>query len=875
MPPDAAPMVLVISHTHWDREWYHTAERFRQRLVALVDDLLDDRPAPDRSFLLDGQAVLLDDYLAVRGERAGELAALLREGRLEAGPWYVLADNLIPSAEALVRNLLHGRAAVQRLRGTPPPVLYCPDSFGHPAALPDLAAGFGCHLVVLWRGYGGARWPAGDTVRWRGSGGADVLVSHLPPDGYETGASLPTDAGGARVRWATLAAALLPRATLGLALLPNGADHHARQHGLDAALAALAAAARPVTVRSASLADAAAALRARAAGASLPEIAGELRDSYGYTWTLAGTLGSRAAQKRANAMAERLLVRDVEPWLALSGAGAASRALLDASWRELLLAHPHDTLCGTSIDAVAAAFDARVARAAAQGEGLRADALDALVAHDAGRARATPRTSWRPALVLRNPAPRPRGGVAEVIVSTTLADIAVGPGSATRQGVVVPADDSTLRAMGAQLLDSTRAVERTEAPRAYPDADLVEHAHALIWTAPLAGYSVALRPLDDLRLAETPDPVCMVGADGMEQRALRVSVGAGGEVRLEERATGRVIPDLLTLELRRDAGDLYTPAIREAVGAIRCEGVEVRHRGPLRGELAVRFVDGDDGSAITLRLQLDAGSPALGVFVEGTNARRDARLRLVVATGAGMGATTLADAAFHPVIRVPLSIPERDAAMEHVVPTAPLHRWVSRYGATAGATLASDGLAEYESLEDGGIAVTLLRAVGELSRADLPERPGHAGWPAPTPGAQAQGAYAARFAVMPHGSDTPLQRDEVERLADDVLHPLQGTTLRANASSARVAGGLELSGAGLAFSAAFPARRAGWTVLRCVNRLDQATQGGWRVTGEIVDAVRARLDETPTVALAPHGGTVAFTAQAREIVTVLVRLAPG
>jgi alpha-mannosidase len=126
----------IVSHTHWDREWYHPLERFQQRLVALVDDLLDDPPSGDESFLLDGQAIVVDDYLEIRPERAMEIGALLRDGRLEAGPWYVLADELIPSGEALVRNLLAGRRALRRFDAASPPVLYCPDSFGHPASLP-------------------------------------------------------------------------------------------------------------------------------------------------------------------------------------------------------------------------------------------------------------------------------------------------------------------------------------------------------------------------------------------------------------------------------------------------------------------------------------------------------------------------------------------------------------------------------------------------------------------------------------------------------------------------------------------------------------------------------------------------------------------
>ncbi len=31
----------VISHTHWDREWYLTFQQFRLKLVHLIDKLLD------------------------------------------------------------------------------------------------------------------------------------------------------------------------------------------------------------------------------------------------------------------------------------------------------------------------------------------------------------------------------------------------------------------------------------------------------------------------------------------------------------------------------------------------------------------------------------------------------------------------------------------------------------------------------------------------------------------------------------------------------------------------------------------------------------------------------------------------------------------
>src|SRR5256885_6524213 len=130
----------LIPHTHWDREWYLPRAAFQARLVPAVDDLIErlQADAGYRSFLLDGQTVLVADYLRARPERKGDIQALVKTGRLQVGPWYVLADELIPSGEALVRNLLLGAADAEQLGGRLD-VLYSPDAFGHPAVWPTLA----------------------------------------------------------------------------------------------------------------------------------------------------------------------------------------------------------------------------------------------------------------------------------------------------------------------------------------------------------------------------------------------------------------------------------------------------------------------------------------------------------------------------------------------------------------------------------------------------------------------------------------------------------------------------------------------------------------------------------------------------------------
>ena len=94
---DRALDVLLVSHTHWDREWYRTFEAFRARLVDTVDrvlELLADDPG--WKFVLDGQSIVVEDYLTVRPNRRGALEQVLRDGRLALGSWYVQPDSLLP-----------------------------------------------------------------------------------------------------------------------------------------------------------------------------------------------------------------------------------------------------------------------------------------------------------------------------------------------------------------------------------------------------------------------------------------------------------------------------------------------------------------------------------------------------------------------------------------------------------------------------------------------------------------------------------------------------------------------------------------------------------------------------------------------------------
>jgi len=869
----------IVSHTHWDREWYHPVERFRQRLVALIDELIEDPPRQGESFLLDGQTIVLEDYLAIRPERAPALAALLDDGSLEAGPWYVLGDELIPGGEAIVRNLLTGRRCLARLGASAPPVLYCPDSFGHPAALPTIAEGFGFRLIVLWRGYGSSRWPKGDTFRWIAPSGDEALGYHLPRDGYEFGSHLPHEKAAAAARWERIHDELAPRSSTGVVLLPNGADHHARQRHHREAIDAIQRASVPDRAHRSSIRAFAAAVTSHADG-NLPVVEGELRDSYGFTWTLQGTFATRAHEKRRNARVERALVRDTEPWAALATRkGCDARALTNHAWQTLLQAHPHDTLCGCSIDAVAVAMEQRLHSAANQASGIRQAAIAALIGHDADRARESA-AHWRPIVLLRNRAARRRSGVARVEVEEFLSHVPVGPGSARESGAHagrVSARVPRVASLGKlQVLSRSVRYSRTESARHYPDNDLVAVTEALAWVdnAPAYGIEAHAIGASAPRRTALPEPV-RVERNAMHNGLVEVVVARGGAITLRDAGGAREITDLIAFVDDADVGDLYTSAPRPRKCDVRFLGARTVHRGPLRGELALRFRVRDASrrparpvADIILRVSLDAGAPFIRVSIDGDNHARDHRLRALIRHDVRDG-EVWADAAFGPVHRKPIVPAKDERAMEAAPPTAPLHRYVTVADHTRGLTLVSDGLAEYEARDDG-IAVTLVRAVGELSRNDLPERPGHAGWPTPTPGAQCIGRFAAEFGVYLHGPRDATTIDAIEHVADDALLPLRGETLRSALEVPAPVIGPALEGQGLAVSAIKQSENGPWLVLRCVNLTDETVHGLWRLPFTPVAASLARLDETPTEQIRAAAFGVAFVATPRATVTILV-----
>jgi mannosylglycerate hydrolase len=872
--------VHLIPHTHWDREWYLPRAAFVARLIPAIDDLLDrlDATADFRSFFLDGQTVLIEDYLRVRPEQRARVARFVRDGRLQVGPWYVLADELIPSGESLVRNLLLGRADAERLGGRTD-VLYSPDAFGHPAVWPALAAEFGIAFGVVWRGFGGEAGQEGDLYRWHAPDGRSVLLHHLPPDGYEAGSGLVEDPRPLAESWARLRPVLTGRASTSQLAVPVGADHHAAPAAIDRVRDLLARLEPEAEVRVSRLDEFFRAAAAEANG--VPAIHGELRWSYGYTWTLQGVHGTRAPLKRRHAEAELLLERVAEPLAAW--APGDRRALLRDTWRALVRSQFHDSIGGCTSDAVARRVAARLDDVIEAASEIARASLDALIGNDPDRARDHP-SEIAPRLVVWNPvARRRRGAVVTADLTWFRRDVLVGPpgdrkprrGEGAR-AVALAGPDGPLPT---QTLGRVTAHERLDAPRHYPDQDEVDVVRVAFRAPALGGLGlVALEPIERPRPAE---PGVRAGVRSLDNGLVALTVGRDGTVTLADRRSGLLYPALLGLESTSDVGDTYTYAPRQRDRIARVRGpVQVRclAAGPLVAALEVRgkLLVGLGRVNVRWVLTLHADSPVLRCSLEVDNQARDHRLRLRIPSGVP-DVAAVAGGPFGPIVRPAVILDGVRYARETPVATAPAQRYVAVAGAVRGLAVLAPGFFEYELAPDGDLRVTILRAIGQLSRADLPTRPGHAGWPTATPDAQCLGLDRLQLAIAPVDGGDLQAGNKLAELWEDVFLPPRAVWLRQATALRLPALDVQLEGAGVVLSAAKPSEDGEAIVLRCYNARAESTEGRWRLARPVARAVLQQADERggSELPLLEEGRVIPFRAGPHALVTVALYPGPS
>lgn len=717
----------VVSHTHWDREWYQSFEVFRLRLVDLVDRLLEVyNEYPDFVFHLDAQTVCLEDYLEFRPHNRARLEELIQTRRIIVGPWYVQNDFYLSSGESTIRNLLVGSEIAEAF-GACEPLAYTPDQFGLIGQLPQIYRGFGFEFTVFARGYQSYEKNAeGEYVPvdrdaefdWAAPDGSAVHAVYLS-GWYNNAQRFSADPDRAHRYLEHVSEVLGSSPTTQHQLLMNGVDHLEAQENLLPILEQLQAKLpEGETIRQSTLLEYAQATQSDLQARTKVRVEGELRQGRDRE-ILQGTLSSRRYLKELNTRCQTLLEMQLEPLYAVlarvtTGKVAYPSGELRYLWKEVMKNQAHDSICGCSTDRVHQDNENRFLRVLDCGGDLLRRGLQELL----WRINRDDLDDSESLLAVANPLPFPRSEPVTANVRFRSDDLVQG----------FKLLDAAGRSVDYEILDSIRQHRMTISPFNLPG--LIEVNEVTIRFSakeiPASGYMVyQVVPSEHSQATVSLPPGLPTS---IENEFLSVSVADDGTVAMEDRKSGWKTDDLFSFEDSADAGDSYcfipapgedpfdlsavkpTVTLVEKTALRQCIRLEYRFELPVGfdRELKQRSTERIENK-VQVELSLQSGGTALDISGWVDNVSKDHRLRLLVHTGIDTD-RNMSSQPFDCVERG--RYPEQpDLKMDW---THPNNGWVSVSDGNDQLSVFTDSIHDYEHLPDTrhSLAFTCVRATG-------------------------------------------------------------------------------------------------------------------------------------------------------------------
>ena len=642
--------VHVVSHTHWDREWRQPLEFFQPYLVKCLDQLFEifEKDPTYRAFLLDGQSVVVEDYLEARPERLENIRRWLKEKRLFAGPWYSLIDNNLVDGESIVRNLLYG-TRLARDYGACMKEGYLISSFGHCGQIPQIFAGFGISSILFSRGI--SEWQTKSELIWEAPDGTQALGLHLPDRytksnwfylvhrpgcvgrdamdwKYRWPADCPVHSCDAescnhywwrgkeqfltdKDNWIRCVKQLIDKglsvSAIPILLAMDGVDHLFPHKDVPQIIrTANEYFGREVLVHSslpAYVKDVRSYLKKKKI--VLEKRRGEMRRPMripGFNQLLAATMSARMNMKLLNHAAETALIRLAEPVCSLAFIHGSEypKSFLDKAWKLLMKNHAHDGICGTSADCVHEAMTDRYKRGRNLADFLGYEAMKDL----AIQIDTTSLAERELALTVFNTTGFARSRVVRAVVDVPYEWNAAGVEICDIRGNRVPFLLKTKQKQEREILADHEAQLGFLCLRI--------ELEFLAKDLPAFGYKTYIvRPgvwpqktaFSDSLSARDSSPV------QIENEFLKIKAESDGSLTLTDKKTGRVYPGLNVFASSGDIGDstTFTPPMTDfTVYSTGFDGsIELVEEGPLCASLR-----------ITKRMRIPAYCEPKAKFVE-------------------------------------------------------------------------------------------------------------------------------------------------------------------------------------------------------------------------------------------------------------------
>ena len=787
--------VHIISHSHWDREWYMPLEKHKLKLVDLINDnleMLSENPEY-RSFHLDGQTIVLDDCLEICPEKKKEIKRLVEEGRLVTGPWYVLQDEFLTSGEANIRNLLTGCREAEEY-GKNCRVGYFPDAFGNVGQMPQILKQAGMEAVVFGRGVkpvgfnneagSGEYESAYSEMYWEAPDGSRLL-GILFANWYNNGMEIPVEEEEARKFWEEKLKSALRYASTKELLFMNGCDHQPVQKNLPQAIETARRLYPDITFIHSNFPDYIARIKEESED-KLSCVKGELtsQDTDGWT-TLVNTCSARIYMKQKNREAEALLEKTAEPLCTMAAVlgGEGYRypeKKLQYAWKILMQNHPHDSICGCSVDEVNEEMGIRFRRSMQAAEVLIREAAEHLAGNIDASGLMRQYGVCHPFVVF-NTAGWKRTGIVTAQIDVDrdyranlteahdhMQSLSLPPFFLVdHKGERIPCRMQDLGAVFDYELpgDSFRRPFMARRIQAVFEAEEI----------PCEGYKVfALVPGEEGE-CKTEEERLVTGECRMENAHICVVIQKDGTLEVTDKHNGNSYRNLCYFEDTLDAGNEYIYFCPEGNKPVLSKGKEAEIRlaeetdfravYEIRQKLLIpasaderleqeqkRMVDFRERKAGRSRevremelctfVTLTRLGRKVEIRTEFENTAKDHRLRVIIPTGIEKE-FHYADSVFEVVKR-----PNRHRAGWKNPSGCEHQQYVSAVcDEKGGIAVANKGLYEYEVLpeQENALAVTLLRSVGEMGDWGV----------FPTPEAQCPGKQSAEYELIFFDGDFP------------------------------------------------------------------------------------------------------------------------
>ncbi len=725
----------IIPHSHWDREWYLPFEKHRIRLIDLFDNLIHvmEENEDYTYYHMDGQYIVIEDYLEIRPQMRDRLMKLIHAGRIQVGPWYILQDEYLTSGEANVRNMLYGIRFCREIGADPVHSGYFPDSFGNVSQAPQIVRGFGFDNAIFGRGVNdvGAdnevvkqNGVTKSEILWRSPDGSEV-IGVMFANWYHNAMELPTDPDALRERLKHIVASTSRFATTDHLLGMNGCDHQPIQMDLHKAIKLANEVQDEVIVKQSNFADYIAEIRKNKDNLAVfeGEIAGQLTSGH---HLLINTASARVDIKQDNHDVQHLLERVAEPLsvIAMLEGGKYKQDFFTYAWKVLMQNHPHDSICSCSCDEIYEEMKTRFAKSIACTEQLRDGSLDYLAT-----AIDTSKAQGDKAIVVLSLEPNASTVTVKANVDFDKSDDVSEIAIFDENGNEVPAKIKLIKNQFTYTLPDDRFRQPKYVTRFEVEMQINTHG---------IGYRV----FSVKKQAATVKTAVTYTDRTMENEYLFVKFNDNGTVDVTEKKSGRVYAGQNLFEDTQDRGNLYNyiqaagdVAITTKDSVADISLYEVTPYSVTFKAVVPMAIDAD----ITTYVTLSDGIARVDFKTEITNRAEDHRIRALFETNIDTK-TVLAEGQFDLVRRDiqpaftwknPCNA-QRDQAFVTL----------ESENGTDALMVANRGLCEYEVLRDGHntLAITLLRCIGQIGDWGV----------FPTPLGQKKGTWTLEYSMVPY-----------------------------------------------------------------------------------------------------------------------------